>query len=113
MEFLSHLPTTVLIALIGALFIALTWAVRIIYKLFVKQIDVWSEKVSSEFKGVKDSIVDTNDHLNKIDKRIDLLFIEIKASDFANDHFLSNGESYIEMKESEKQRLIRDYEFQL
>lgn len=113
MEFLSHLPTGILVGLIVVLLGAMGWMVKIVYKLIFNKLTEWSDKVSSEFASVKESFVKTDGHLEKMDRRIDLLFIEIKASDFANDHFLSNGERYIDIKEAEKQRLIRDHEFLL
>lgn len=112
MEFLAHLPKEIIIGLVIGLIGLCIWAFRIIYSLIKDRISLFDNKIDTGFKDVRDMFKDVSCKFDLYDKKIDLLFIEIKSSDFANDHFLSNGERYMDIKETEKQRLIRDYEFQ-
>lgn len=112
MEFLKHLPTEIMVALLTIMFGLMAWAVRIIYKLILVFVNRESKAVEDGFKDVKNDFYEVKTHLVRVDKKIDLLTIEIKSSDFASDHFLSNGDRFMDIKEIEKQRLIRDYKLQ-
>jgi len=111
MEFIRHLPTEALIGLIVLMIGAIGWMFGIIYKLLKGWANSWNENWTKEFKDVNRNFVAVNEHFVRLDRNIDMLFIEQRSSDFALDELISNGKRYSTLKEMEKQRLIRDYEF--
>lgn len=112
MEFIRHLPTEALIGLIILMIGLLGWLFNIIYNLFKEWFSAWNKNMTSEFSDVKKEFIKVDEHFYKLDRKIDMLGIEQRSTDFALDALISNGRRYANLKEEEKQRLIRDYEFQ-
>jgi len=86
MEFLKHLSIEAISGLIVILCVLIIFVVKIII-----------ERLTT----------DINKNFAKVNLNIEFLFIEIQSSDYANDYFLSNGESFIDIKERKKSELVK------
>jgi len=49
-----------------------------------------------------------NKNFAEVKTGLELVIIEIKCSDYASDHFLSNGESFLEIKNEHKIELMQE-----